>query len=106
MNLSVVQLFYLLALFWQKSSHALPALYPGSGLLKLVIDTELLHNKHYKTMFSEFLFLLATHLLAHIWLAGALAELLGPRFTVKWLDWSNVKFQNSKWIYFEWLNLI
>jgi len=33
MNLSVVQLFYLLALFWQKSSHALPALYPGSGLL-------------------------------------------------------------------------
>ena len=45
MNLSVVQLFYLLALFWQKSSHALPALYPGSGLLKLVIDTELLHNK-------------------------------------------------------------
>ena len=49
MNLSVVQLFYLLALFWQKSSHALPALYPGSGLLKLVIDTELLHNKHYKS---------------------------------------------------------
>ena len=45
MNLSVVQLFYLLALFWQKSSHALPALYPGSGLLKLVIDTELLRYK-------------------------------------------------------------
>ena len=45
MNLSVIQLFYLLALFWQKSSHALPALYPGSGLLKLVIDTELLPKR-------------------------------------------------------------
>ena len=53
MNLSVVQLFYLLALFWQKSSHALPALYPGSGLLKLVIDTELLHNKHCRSCIDQ-----------------------------------------------------
>ena len=31
MTLSVVQLFYLLAVFWQNSSQALPVLYPGSS---------------------------------------------------------------------------